>query len=163
MTKDNPEYEVGYKKPPKNSQFKAGQSGNHKGRPKGSLNFIAEIDRELSTRVTVKENGRNKQVTKKRIIAKRLVNKAIEGDLKAAGMLLNQAYLSDHQRQAKGISPSETFTAADQMGIASIAKRIRESLALENLVSSDPAEPEVTQEPTLSIDLTTNTDEGVLS
>ena len=30
------EYEVGYKKPPKEGQFKKGQSGNPRGRPKGT-------------------------------------------------------------------------------------------------------------------------------
>jgi hypothetical protein len=28
------EYEIGYKKPPRKNQFKPGQSGNPKGRPK---------------------------------------------------------------------------------------------------------------------------------
>ena len=31
------EYEVGYKKPPKSGQFKPGQSGNRKGRPKKNI------------------------------------------------------------------------------------------------------------------------------
>lgn len=33
-----PGYDVGYGKPPKDTRFKAGQSGNPKGRPKGSKN-----------------------------------------------------------------------------------------------------------------------------
>jgi hypothetical protein len=32
------EYDVGYRKPPKHKQFKLGQSGNPRGRPKGSKN-----------------------------------------------------------------------------------------------------------------------------
>lgn len=32
------EYEIGYGKPPKEYQFKKGQSGNKKGRPKNSKN-----------------------------------------------------------------------------------------------------------------------------
>ena len=34
MTDTNKDYEVGYKKPPKEYQFKPGVSGNPKGRPK---------------------------------------------------------------------------------------------------------------------------------
>lgn len=34
-------YQVGYRKPPRTTQFKKGQSGNLKGRPKGSKSFMA--------------------------------------------------------------------------------------------------------------------------
>ena len=40
LPKRDPSYEVGYGKPPKATRFKAGQSGNPKGRPKGSRNAI---------------------------------------------------------------------------------------------------------------------------
>ena len=39
------EYEVGYGRPPKSGQFKNGQSGNPKGRPKGSLNLKTIVKR----------------------------------------------------------------------------------------------------------------------
>jgi len=47
------DYEIGYKKPPKNGQFKKGQSGNPKGRPTGSKNkkkvFNDILSQELMT------------------------------------------------------------------------------------------------------------------
>jgi len=33
------DYEVGYKKPPKQGRFKKGQSGNPRGRPSGTKNL----------------------------------------------------------------------------------------------------------------------------
>ena len=42
---DDPTYPIGYKKPPRDTQFKPGQSGNFKGRPKGAKNF-ATVDRK---------------------------------------------------------------------------------------------------------------------
>lgn len=149
---DKPLYSIGYKKPPKGSQFKPGESGNRNGRPKGSLNFATDIDRELATRVTVKENGSNKQVTKKRIIAKQIVNKAAGGDLKASAMLLNQAYLNEQTLQAKGIALPKVLIAEDQMVMASIAKRIRESFPLEPLKIDESLETELTPSPVMTLE-----------
>ena len=52
------EYPVGYGKPPKSGQFKKGQSGNPKGRPKGSLDYTTYVQQMLSAQVTVTESGK---------------------------------------------------------------------------------------------------------
>ena len=45
------DYEVGYGKPPKSGQFKPGQSGNPKGRPKGAKNFKTELATVLANMI----------------------------------------------------------------------------------------------------------------
>lgn len=82
-------YKVGYRRPPIATQFKKGQSGNPKGRPKGSLNLDSALQRELNQRVTIKEHGQTRTITKFEACIKQLVNKAASGDTKAIQFLIN--------------------------------------------------------------------------
>lgn len=65
-TTDTPseDYEVGYGKPPKRSQFKKGQSGNPEGRPKETKNLKTDLADELGETVTVRDGERVKTVSK---------------------------------------------------------------------------------------------------
>lgn len=76
-------YEIGYRRPPTTTRFKKGQSGNPKGRPKGSSNLLTILERELSQPILVSENGRKKRITRLEAIGKRLVSDALQGDRKA--------------------------------------------------------------------------------
>ena len=62
--------EVGYKKPPRNRQFKKGQSGNPKGRPKDARNFATDFDKELNALIPVTENGKRTRISKRLAIVK---------------------------------------------------------------------------------------------
>lgn len=85
--------DVGYGKPPKKSQFKKGQSGNPKGRPKGVKSLRTVLRQELSTKVSLKEQGKTKRVTKLQALAKRLVTDALNGNQKAQSEVLRQINL----------------------------------------------------------------------
>ena len=83
-------YGVGYGRPPKHTRFKPGQSGNPKGRPKGTINLKTDLMEELSERISVSEGGKPKKLSKQRALLKRLVAKAItKSDARAANILLN--------------------------------------------------------------------------
>lgn len=81
-------YKVGYGKPPKAKQFKRGESGNSKGRPKGSLNLATDLTAELGEHITVREDGRSRKVSKQRALIKSLMAKALQGDVRASAALL---------------------------------------------------------------------------
>jgi hypothetical protein len=80
---------VGYKKPPRHAQFKPGQSGNPKGRPKKAATLPDVLSKELRTRVPIVNNGKRKKVSLLVAIMKQHLNKAANGDAKAAALVLN--------------------------------------------------------------------------
>lgn len=86
------DYEIGYGKPPKANRFKKGSSGNPKGRPKGKKNFATILVEELSEKLTIKEAGKSRKVTKLEAVTKQLVTKAINGDPRALAELLRQIH-----------------------------------------------------------------------
>jgi hypothetical protein len=117
---------VGYKRPPVGTRFQPGQSGNPKGRPKGSRNFGTVLDKELDTRITITENGKRKKITKREATAKQLANKGAAGDPKALPVLLNEIRFRENLLLA---APAQDLlnTAEDALVIESIVRRIREA------------------------------------
>jgi len=126
----DPPYEVGYGKPPRATQFRPGQSGNGKGRPKGSKNFGKLIDEELAERISVTENGKRRKIMKKQAIAKRIDNQAVSGDLKAIVHILaetrehDDSNLVDSER-SKEIDPESLKRLSDE----ELDKLYREAIA----------------------------------
>ena len=82
---------VGYRRPPLHSRFKPGQSGNPRGRPKGSLNFATDLKNTLLAPVALNDGGRARRVTTQKAALLRLREKALNGDVKALDKLLSYA------------------------------------------------------------------------
>ena len=76
-------YPVGYAKPPQSSQYKPGQSGNRRGRAKGSGDLGKMLEDELNVTVEVAEGGRRLKLSKARISVRQLANKSAAGNLRA--------------------------------------------------------------------------------
>lgn len=86
----NPEksYDVGYGRPPKETQFQKGQSGNPKGRPKGAQNLARLARLELNQNIDIQENGRPVRMSRGRVMIKQHIAKALKGDPRAAEFIL---------------------------------------------------------------------------
>src|SRR5918999_369344 len=74
---------VGYANPPKSTRFKPGQSGNPRGRPRGSQGRKTIIERVLLEMHDVVEGGEPKQRSTLELILLMLRNRSFEGDPKA--------------------------------------------------------------------------------
>jgi hypothetical protein len=79
---------VGNKRPPVHSRFQKGQSGNPRGRPKGSLNLKTDLLAELAEAITINEGGTRRKITKQRAFVKATMAKAIQGDPRAGAQLI---------------------------------------------------------------------------
>jgi hypothetical protein len=85
-------YVVGYGKPPEQTKFKKGASGNPKGRPKGSKNFNTIFERAFNEKVAVTDSkGRKRNITMLELSAKQLANIAGKGNLPAIKIVLATA------------------------------------------------------------------------
>lgn len=83
------EADSGYKRPPKSGQFKAGRSGNPRGRPKGTRNLKTDLDKILRKRIRVRENGQTREISRQEAILLALFNKAMNGgDVRAANAIV---------------------------------------------------------------------------
>ena len=88
---ENPDFEVGYGKPPKEFQFKPGNSGNSKGRPRDAENLQTTVRRQFGKRVKVKEKGRVRSVTKADAWVGGIIDRALLGDAKFSQQALSLA------------------------------------------------------------------------
>ena len=84
-------YEVGYGKPPNHTQFKKGQSGNPRGRPKGSRNFSTDVRATLKARVGLTGDGKRKTVSTQLATLLQLRKKALSGDARALDRMIELA------------------------------------------------------------------------
>jgi hypothetical protein len=133
-------YDVGYGKPPAQRRFAKGQSGNPKGRPKGSRNFSTIVRKEFRRRIAISENGLRKHTTKIEAFAKQLVNKGVAGDPKFAPMALAEIHRQEGAiEQAAAALPVDR--PEDQLTIANIIRRIRDADELNPAIDRDASSP----------------------
>lgn len=81
-------FEVGYGKPPKATRFRKGQSGNPKGRPRGSKSASSLLEQALSAPVAINEGGTTRVIEQRIALFKSLVARAIKGDARAAALVV---------------------------------------------------------------------------
>ena len=84
-------YKVGKNKPPEKGKFRAGDGRKRGRRKKGTKNLATDFNEELSSKVTLKVDGKAKRVTKQRAIMMRLMDNASRGQNAAINTIMAYA------------------------------------------------------------------------
>lgn len=75
----------------KDTRYKPGQSGNRKGRPKGSKNYGAQMRKVYTEPVVVNQGGKRRRVPALVALQCLLLQRALTGDNRAAEMVFKNA------------------------------------------------------------------------
>jgi len=127
----NGDYEVGYGKPPKETQFQTGNKAG-KGRPKGSQNIGTLVRKAFEVKVSAKINGEQTKMSKVELSLHQLANKAIAGDLKAIAKVI-ELYQQHGPQESSAVS-------AEMSGYA--LETIIHHLRVKGVLPWDPDEGE---------------------
>lgn len=122
------DYEVGYGKPPVQSRFKPGQSGNPKGRRKGAKCFNTIVREALLRPVAVRTSAGTKKITSAEALVMKAIESGTKGDLRAIEKLLGW-YANAIPSEGPGQTPadsSELPSATDEAILAELRQIILE-------------------------------------
>lgn len=134
---NNDDEKVGYRRPPKHSRFKPGQSGNPRGRQKRGTTIVEAVSDELRATITVRENGRQFRITKAETVAKSLVMKAAKGDTKAFALIMQ--LVPAQFRQGAGSEKETEITDAEKAVLERyLARKLDEKVSAAARVNALP-------------------------
>lgn len=138
--KTNAGYEVGYGKPPKQHQFKPGQSGNPNGsrgrkRQPAPTSLQAIMKEALLKKQVVIHNGRRRRMSRFEIIAENLSRDAMQGDPDAKREIFRQAGLIDKvdRQWAQANAGPQVLDVTLSLGDEEISRRIEQKLCEDRL------------------------------
>lgn len=114
---------TGYKIPPTNSQFKPGQSGNPKGRPRGRRNTYSVLDDLLNQKIPVTQDGKQTKIDKKTAILLQTVNHSVRGDQRAIQTLLPHMLAIDENKERLA-AVRESLSTNDQEILKNLKSRL---------------------------------------
>ena len=130
MAEDEHNYKVGPGRPPLNTRFRKGQSGNPGGRHK--KNMPALLADALNETVSVTIDGEQRQITKREAVVHQLVNKSTTADLRATKMLFDMMKDAEHKAGAASPPPEpRPLDPADKQVLQLFIERLRRQILAE--------------------------------
>jgi Family of unknown function (DUF5681) len=120
------DYAIGYARPPEHAKFKRGQSGNPRGRPKGSRNESTMLRELLHRKINARDGGRSRKITILEGILLRITEDALKGDTKSAAFILNR-----YGALVSGETPQADIGHDDREILEAFARRLTTPRAKE--------------------------------
>jgi hypothetical protein len=117
------DYPVGRGKPPVHTQFRPGESGNPKGRPKGHKNFATLAREILLRKISAKTPAGPKKMTIMEALLWRHVQNALGGDTKSLAAIIR---LSTSAEGSDGLPDPASLIAEDEAIIQDYLKRLQD-------------------------------------
>ena len=117
---DNNNENIGYGNPPKATRFAKGQSGNPRGRPKGSKNMLKLVAEILEQKISIIQDGKPFKISKRTAMFLQLINSAVKGNLKAISSVI--AFI-------------EKIDAQDEQAIKDNALSIDDEAFIQNFIN----------------------------
>ena len=147
---DEDDHIARYQRPPRKGWFRPGQSGNRRGRPKGSKNIRTYVNEHLNKKIPIIESGKTREVPRAEAIAIQLVNQAAKGEPK--GLAAVMSFTREFDAAVGDLRPNVFARAADAVVLEDIIARIRAGNPSQDSISgfSDenaPEEPNATADP----------------
>ena len=135
-TREDGSYRVGKNRTPPETRFQVGDGRKRGRRAKGIENADTFFERELARPITVRENGKDRKVTKGQSIDLRLIHNAGTGDNKAIDMV-------DQRRRRIAIEKEETARRYHPLSDVEILERYlrqrADELNIDPTAFGDPA------------------------
>jgi Family of unknown function (DUF5681) len=95
------DYKVGYGKPPEHSRFKAGESGNSRGRPRGRISTARLLEKHMDAKVTINIGGKPKKVSRREALVLSAIGDAFKGSERVRRHFLDLVLSFDALLQAE--------------------------------------------------------------
>jgi len=128
---------AGYRKPPRRTRFRAGKSGNPKGRPKGSKNIATIAAKVAAMKIPITHNGKKKNVPLTEALLLGMAHDAAKGSKHDRKNLLE--YLTKNAPVDNQAADETPLTEEDKAILADEAKFFE---LIKSLATPTPVEEE---------------------
>src|SRR3954451_17739701 len=125
--------DVGYRNPPRSTQFAKGRSGNPRGRPPGAKNTATLLREAFEEKIMIPVNGRPRSFTKQEMALRQLANGAAKGDPKALALVMKYSQTMSEAEPEKTGDPD---TAPKRRYLVILGDNQREPELTERLLKA---------------------------